>query len=81
MYNPTGSPPEILAKYVVGDIIGDGNFAIVRKCFSKKSKIEFALKIIDKGKCQGKEHMIESEIAILHAVSHPHIIELIEVRQ
>ena len=30
-------------------------------------------------KCQGKEHMIESEIAILSAISHPNIIKLEEV--
>ena len=30
-------------------------------------------------KCQGKEHMIESEIAILSAISHPNIIRLEEV--
>ncbi len=75
-YNP---PKEISSKYFVGDIVGDGNFAVVRKCKSKKSRTEFALKIIDKSKCLGKEHMIESEIAILTLVSHPHIIELLEV--
>ena len=52
----------------MGDIIGDGNFAVVRKCFSKKTKMEYALKVIDKAKCQGKEHMIESEVAILSLV-------------
>ena len=56
-----------------------GNFAVVRRCQSKRTRQAFALKIIDKSKCQGKEHMIESEIAILNLVSHPHIIELIEV--
>ena len=30
-------------------------------------------------KCQGKEHMIESEIAILSAISHTNIIKLEEV--
>lgn len=55
-------PQEITEKYIVGDIIGDGNFAVVRKCFCKKNKIEYALKIIDKSKCKGKEHMIESEV-------------------
>ena len=73
------APKDISNKYYVGDIIGDGNFAVVRKCKSRKTKQEFALKIIDKSKCQGKEHMIESEIAILTLVSHPHIIELLEV--
>ena len=34
----------------------------VRNCFSKKCKTEYALKVIDKAKCQGKEHMIESEV-------------------
>ena len=79
---------------------------MVRRCVSKRTRHAFALKIIDKSKCQGKEHMIESEvkkienqikgvmficvwsgfqwffsfqIAILNLVSHPHIIELIEV--
>ena len=72
-------PKEISLKYIVGDIIGDGNFAVVRKCRSRKTKSDFALKIIDKSKCQGKEHMIESEIAILTLVAHPHVIELLEV--
>ena len=30
---------------------GDGNFAVVRKCRSRKTKADFALKIIDKSKC------------------------------
>ncbi|XP_059080811.1 serine/threonine-protein kinase DCLK1-like [Tigriopus californicus] len=72
-------PNEVASKYLVGDIIGDGNFAVVRKCMSKKTKVEYALKIIEKSKCQGKEHMIESEIEILNAVSHSYIIQLIEV--
>ena len=39
--------------------------------------MEFALKIIDKSKCQGKEHMIESEVSILRRVHHSNIIQLI----
>lgn len=73
------APSEVANKYHVGDIIGDGNFAVVRKCTSRKTGHDFALKIIDKSKCQGKEHMIESEIAILTLVSHSGIIELLEV--
>ena len=35
---------------------------MVRRCVSKRTRHAFALKIIDKSKCQGKEHMIESEV-------------------
>ncbi|XP_038841340.1 serine/threonine-protein kinase DCLK2-like [Salvelinus namaycush] len=40
---------------------------------------EFALKIIDKARCCGKEHLIENEVAVLRRVRHPSIIQLIEV--
>lgn len=67
----------VLAKYNVGQVIGDGNFAIVRKCTEKSKNLEYALKIIDKSKCVGKEQMIENEVAILRIVKHPNIIQLV----
>lgn len=72
-------PGEITEKYHIRQVVGDGNFAVVRVCYSRQTRKEFAVKIIDKAKCQGKEHMIESEIAILSAVQHPNIIQLHEV--
>lgn len=39
--------------------------------------VEYALKIIDKSKCAGKEQMIENEVAILRTVQHPNIIRLV----
>ncbi|XP_057175694.1 serine/threonine-protein kinase DCLK2 [Triplophysa rosa] len=45
---------------------------------SGSSGQEFALKIIDKAKCSGKEHLIANEVAILRRVRHPSIIMLIE---
>ncbi|GAB6027266.1 Serine/threonine-protein kinase dclk1 [Chamberlinius hualienensis] len=71
-------PTQISATYEVGRIIGDGNFAVVRECVEKASGKEFALKIIDKDKCRGKEHMIESEVSILRCVKHPNIVLLVE---
>ncbi|NXG15593.1 DCLK2 kinase, partial [Grallaria varia] len=68
----------ILEKYKVGKVIGDGNFAVVKECIERSTGKEFALKIIDKAKCCGKEHLIENEVSILRRVKHPNIIMLIE---
>lgn len=67
----------LLSRYIVGQEIGDGNFAVVRRCTDKLKNIEYALKIIDKSKCVGKEHMIENEVAILRSIQHPNIIQLV----
>ncbi|KAK3554523.1 hypothetical protein QTP70_024429 [Hemibagrus guttatus] len=74
--NPTASV--IVEKYKVGKVIGDGNFAVVKECVERSTGKEFALKIIDKNKCRGKEHLIESEVAVLRRVKHPNIIMLME---
>uniref|UniRef100_A0A8C6KKL4 Serine/threonine-protein kinase DCLK2 n=1 Tax=Nothobranchius furzeri TaxID=105023 RepID=A0A8C6KKL4_NOTFU len=75
LYKPD---PCISEKYEVGKVIGDGNFAVVRECEERSTGKEFALKIIDKAKCSGKEHLIENEVAVLRKVKHPNIIMLIE---
>ncbi|XP_051822309.1 serine/threonine-protein kinase DCLK2 isoform X1 [Antechinus flavipes] len=68
----------LLDKYRIGKVIGDGNFAVVKECMERSTGKEFALKIIDKTKCCGKEHLIENEVSILRRVKHPNIIMLIE---
>ncbi|XP_015200173.2 serine/threonine-protein kinase DCLK2 isoform X1 [Lepisosteus oculatus] len=68
----------IFDKYRIGKVIGDGNFAVVKECVERSTGKEFALKIIDKAKCSGKEHLIENEVAVLRKVKHPNIIMLIE---
>ncbi|KAK5926228.1 hypothetical protein CgunFtcFv8_021819 [Champsocephalus gunnari] len=78
--NGNGYPPAsaISEKYKIGKVIGDGNFAVVKECVERSTGKEFALKIIDKAKCTGKEHLIENEVAVLRRVKHPNIIMLIE---
>ncbi|XP_074762021.1 serine/threonine-protein kinase DCLK2 isoform X2 [Athene noctua] len=76
--NKCSGSPTILEKYKVGKVIGDGNFAVVKECIERSTGKEFALKIIDKAKCCGKEHLIENEVSILRQVKHPNIIMLIE---
>ncbi|XP_077984974.1 serine/threonine-protein kinase DCLK1-like isoform X2 [Glandiceps talaboti] len=72
-----GVPSPISDKYDVGKVIGDGNFAVVKECVDRATHKEYALKIISKSKCKGKEHMIESEVSILRRVKHPNIILLL----
>ncbi|XP_075277224.1 serine/threonine-protein kinase DCLK2 isoform X2 [Opisthocomus hoazin] len=76
--NKCSGSSAILEKYKVGKVIGDGNFAVVKECVERSTGKEFALKIIDKAKCCGKEHLIENEVSILRQVKHPNIIMLIE---
>lgn len=71
-------PPPLKNKYEVGRTIGDGNFAVVRLCRDTTTNIEYALKIIDKAKCKGKEDMIDNEVKTLSNISHPNIMALIE---
>lgn len=71
-------PTAILDKYYVGNIIGDGNFAVVRECTSRHSKKRFALKVIDKAKCKGRDAPPEHEVKILSMVYHPNIVEMFE---
>lgn len=48
-------PAEIQNRFTLGQIIGDGNFAVVLKLKDKMNgDAEYALKIIDKSKCKGK---------------------------
>ncbi|XP_077427469.1 serine/threonine-protein kinase DCLK2 isoform X2 [Vanacampus margaritifer] len=70
--------PAILEKYIIGKVIGDGNFAVVKECVERSTGKEFALKIIDKEKCRGKKHLIENEVSVLRLVKHPNIIMLVE---
>ena len=41
-------PSDVTEKYYVRQVVGDGNFAVVRVCYSRQTRKEFAVKIIDK---------------------------------
>ncbi|XP_075403193.1 serine/threonine-protein kinase DCLK3 [Tenrec ecaudatus] len=65
--------------YEPGRVIGDGNFAVVKECRHRESRQTYAMKIIDKSKLQGREDMVDSEIAIMQSLAHPNIVKLHEV--
>lgn len=58
--------------------LGSGNFAVVKEAIRKKDGEKVAIKIINKALCEGKEDMIETEVAILRKVRHPNIVGLYE---
>lgn len=68
----------VMERYELGRTLGDGNFAIVRLSRQKNTGQEFAMKVIDKPKLKGKEHMVENEIDIMKDCSHPNIVRLYE---
>lgn len=69
-------PERIEAEYAIGPIVGDGNFAVVLRVLERSTGRPFALKIIDKSKCKGKEHYIDAEVRVMKKLRHPHIMAL-----
>ncbi len=55
-----------------------GAFSEVRLGTCKRSGDKFAIKIIDRSKCKGKEDMIETEVKILQRIDHPNVVKLYE---
>jgi serine/threonine protein kinase len=73
-----GSHP-VLRKYELTEMLGTGAFSQVRVGIEKATGHKYAIKIIDKLKCKGKEDMIQTEVRILSMVRHENIVELYEM--
>ena len=56
-----------------------GAFSEVKLATKRATGEKFAMKIIDRAKCKGKESMIETEVNILLQVQHDNIIQLHEM--
>ena len=72
-------PIVVEVRFEVGRIIGDGNFAVVRQGVDRRNGGRFALKLIDKRRCQGKEVVLESEVHVLSRLRHPNVVKLYDV--
>ncbi|KAJ3138216.1 hypothetical protein HK101_003747, partial [Irineochytrium annulatum] len=70
---------QLNAKYILGDLLGTGAFSEVKTATERSTGNKYAIKIIDKAKCKGKESMIETEVKILMRVRHENIIQLYEM--
>lgn len=73
------SDHDIRKDYQINDIIGSGAFGEVRKCTSRKTGNECAVKIIKINSISKKEQLqLEAEVQILKQMDHPHIIKVFE---
>ena len=75
---------EMKKKYDLGEQLGSGNFAVVKRATHKKgcedSKIPnpCAIKIIDKSKVEDMGD-IQREIEIMQMIEHPNVIKRYEI--
>jgi tRNA A-37 threonylcarbamoyl transferase component Bud32 len=66
-------------KYETKETIGEGNFAVVKKCIEKKSGKIYAVKIISKNKLSKKDFdLINHEKNYMKLIKHPNIVSLID---
>ncbi|KAJ3324347.1 calcium calmodulin-dependent protein kinase type 1G [Blyttiomyces sp. JEL0837] len=70
---------QLLNKYELGETLGTGAFSEVKVATERATNNKYAIKIVDKAKCKGKESMIETEVNILMRVKHENIIQLYEM--
>jgi len=70
----------IRVDYKIGDTIGKGNFATVKKVKHRETGEKFAVKVLYKKKMSEKDKLnIQSEIEILKQLDHPNIVKLVDV--
>lgn len=78
------NPENVEEFYDVGDELGSGQFAVVRRCRHRTSGVEYAAKFIKKRRSKSSRRGvtredIEREVNILKEIQHPNIITLHEV--
>ncbi len=62
--------------YEIGRVVGDGNFAVVRECRRRDNGQALAVKIVERSKLIGREHMMQNELSLLGSLCHPRIVRL-----
>eukprot|EP00056_Hartaetosiga_gracilis_P001575 m.45873 g.45873 ORF g.45873 m.45873 type:complete len:433 (+) comp10699_c0_seq4:506-1804(+) len=72
------SKSDVERNYKLGHQLGTGNFAVVRYAEHRQTKKKYAIKIINKALCSGKEDMIETEINVLKKVDHKYVVGMKE---
>lgn len=68
---------DIERRYEFGRVIGDGNFAVVREGRRRDTGQTLAVKIVERAKLVGREHMMQNELSLLGSLCHPRIVRLL----
>ncbi|KAL0206953.1 hypothetical protein P9112_012664 [Eukaryota sp. TZLM1-RC] len=78
---PSSSSSKRIGSYVLGPKLGEGTFGCVRKAVHQPTNSKVAIKFLEKSKIVDKADVkrITREIHILHSLSHPHVVRLLEV--
>ncbi|KAM6958735.1 serine/threonine-protein kinase DCLK3 [Aplochiton taeniatus] len=63
--------------YDIGRVVGDGNFAVVHECRRRDNGETVAMKIVERSKLIGREHMMQNELSLLGSLCHPRVVRLI----
>ena len=73
---------DVAAMYTLGDELGRGRFSVVQAATHKVEGSRYAVKVVENGTLDDEENLeaLETEITILRRLSHPHIVQLKEVR-
>lgn len=71
-------------KYKLGEALGNGAFAIVRRCIDRQTGQSYAMKVIDKKKfyqinSSKRSESLLDEVKILRSANHPGIIKLYDL--
>lgn len=72
-------PGFVSDRFEVGGVLGEGNFAVVKRCRARLTDRDYAMKIIAKKTLKRKEKMVDNELKILKQCRHLNIVRLFDV--
>jgi serine/threonine protein kinase len=62
--------------FTFGKVLGTGSFATVVIAVDKATQAKFAMKVIEKAKCAGREELIVKEVSLLTKLRHKNVVRL-----
>ncbi|XP_061616289.1 serine/threonine-protein kinase DCLK3 isoform X1 [Phyllopteryx taeniolatus] len=71
------SEADVARLYDVGRLLGDGNFAVVRECRRRADGRTLAVKMVERSRLLGREHVLQNELSLLASLRHPRVVRLL----